>query len=272
VDRLERGAAPAASAAGGLQHALSAAAATDVPQSGLQGAAARARAAERGLAGATDGSGRHARDFYVRHDRPKRLLVRELCRNARRSLQAGRLRPALAAVEARTPPRATQSVPELRSLCAHFQRVPDDRTRIGRYPLWSLLAIVACAHLVGQHYLGSAMVEEKTNEPSGTRQPAAGSPQGSAGGRWQIPVARALFARLDLDGRKVSLDALHTQGETARALVLEHGADYLLTLKGNQPTVLANIERLVDEPGALFPSGLDAARRTRREAQIQHPA
>ncbi len=97
--------------------------------------------------GATDGSGRHARDFYVRHERPKRLFVRELCRHARRSLQAGRLRPALAALEARTPPRATQSVPELRSLCAHFQRVPDYRTRIGRYPLWSLLAIVACAHL-----------------------------------------------------------------------------------------------------------------------------
>ena len=53
----------------------------------------------------------------------------------------------------------------------------------------------------------------------------------SAGGRWQIPVARALFARLDLDGRTVSLDALHTQAETARALVLEHGADYLLTVK-----------------------------------------
>lgn len=247
--------------------------------------------------GATDGSGRHARDFYVRHERPKRLFVRELCRNARRSLQAERLRPALAALEARTPPRATQSVPELRSLCAHFKRVPDYRTRIGRYPLWSLLAIVACAHLAdaprgqkdlaafagrlsqaqraalgirrdpktrrhpvpsqpafhrlfarvetreveqavlafqtqvrgapppeelvvldgkaprhtgghhvlsavsvpGQHYLGSVMVDKKTNE---------------------IPVARELFARLDLDGRKVCLDALHTQSETARALVL----------------------------------------------------
>ena len=36
---------------------------------------------------------------------------------------------------------------------------------------------------------------------------------------------------------KVRLDALHTQDETARALVLEHGADYLLTVKANQPTV-----------------------------------
>jgi hypothetical protein len=279
--------------------------------------------------GATDGCGRHARDFYVRHDRPKRLFVRELCRNARRSLQAGHLRPALAGVEAKTPPRATQSAPELRSLCEHFKRVPDYRGRVGIYPLWSLLAIVACAHLAdaprgqkdlaafagrlsqgqrralgirknlrtgrcpapsqptfcrlyarvdalaiegaaldfqsqvrgapppeelvvldgkaprhtgghhllsavtvpGQHYLGSAMVDQKTNE---------------------IPVARELCERLDLDGRVVSLDALHTQAETARALVLEHGADYLLTVKGNQLGVKGNIERLVPEPPAAF--------------------
>ncbi len=279
--------------------------------------------------GSTDGCGRHARDFYVRHDRPKRLFVRELSKNARRSLQAEHLRPALAAVEARTPARPTQNAPQLRSLCEHFKRVPDYRARIGSYPLWSLLAIVACAHLAdaprgqkdlaafagrlsqaqrsalgirkqrktnrypapsqptfcrlyakvdalsieraaldfqtqargapperelividgkeprhggghqvltavtvpGQHYLGSAMVDEKTNE---------------------IPVARELFARLELDGRTVSLDALHTQQETARALVLEHGADYLFTVKGNQATVHENIKRLVPEPPPAF--------------------
>jgi hypothetical protein len=43
----------------------------------------------------------------------------------------------------------------------------------------------------------------------------------------EIPVARALFARLDLEGRLVGLDALHTQSETARALVQEAGADYI---------------------------------------------
>lgn len=97
--------------------------------------------------GRTDGCGRHARDFYVRHDRPKRLFVRELVKNARRSLQAEQLRPGLAAVEAQCPPRATQRAPELRSLLEHFKSVPDYRARIGRYPLWSLLSIVACAHL-----------------------------------------------------------------------------------------------------------------------------
>lgn len=46
-----------------------------------------------------------------------------------------------------------------------------------------------------QHYLGSALVDTKTNE---------------------IPVARELFHQLDLDGRRVSLDALHTQTQRAR--------------------------------------------------------
>jgi hypothetical protein len=280
--------------------------------------------------GPTDGTGRHARDFYVRHDQPKRLFCRELCKNARRSLQAEHLRPALAAVAARAPARPTQTAPVLQSLCAHFKAVPDYRARIGAYPLWSLLAIIAAAHLAdaprgqkdlaafagrlsqrqrrvlgirpnpatgqypapsqptfcrlyarvdaraieavvlafqrqvrgappaaelivldgkeprhtggqrvltavtvpGQHYLGSAMVADKSNE---------------------IPAARELFTRLDLDGRVVSLDALHTQAETARALVLEHGADYLLTVKGNQPTVRENLERLVPTPPVAFP-------------------
>ena len=68
-----------------------------------------------------------------------------------------------------------------------------------------------------------------------------------------IPVARELFNRLELEERLVSLDALHTQDETARALVLEHGADYLLTVKGNQPTVREQIETLVAAPQGDFP-------------------
>jgi phage protein U len=84
----------------------------------------------------------------------------------------------------------------------------------------------------GQHYLGSEMIADKSNE---------------------IPAARALFARLELDGREVSLDALHTQTETARALVLEHGGDFLLTAKGNQPAVQANIESHVATPPVAFP-------------------
>jgi len=229
--------------------------------------------------GQTEGFGRVRRDFYVEHHKPKRLFARELCRNARRSLQADKLKETLAPVEAKTRPRCTQSPAEIRSLIEYLKSLPDYRRRIGVYPLWTLVAICVLAHLCGaprgqkdlakfakgmskaqrcalgvrqqpeqpkhgggqsvltavsvpsQHYLGSAMVDTKTNE---------------------IPVARELFKKLDLDGRKVSLDALHTQDHTARDLVLQHGADFLLTVKDNQPTVRANIEKLVPALPALF--------------------
>jgi hypothetical protein len=77
-------------------------------------------------------------------------------------------------------------------------------------------AILSAVTVPSQFYLGSARVDTKTNE---------------------IPVARELFGELDLAGRWVALDALHTQDETARQLVMEHGAHYLLTVKDNQPTL-----------------------------------
>lgn len=278
--------------------------------------------------GTTDGFGRVRRDFYVQHNKPKRLFARELSRKARRSLAADRLKPTLAVVEAKTRPRCTQSPSDIRSLVEYLKGLPDYRRRIGIYPLWTLVTLALLAHWCGaprgqkelakfanglsqaqrralgirqqahqkypapsqptfcrmmkhidaeqlekillqaqeqirgpapadelivldgkqprqggghsvltavsvpsQHYLGSAIVDTKTNE---------------------IPVARALFKKLDLDGRRVSLDALHTQDQSARELVLEHGADYLLTVKDNQPTVRANIERLVAAPPVDF--------------------
>ena len=78
-----------------------------------------------------------------------------------------------------------------------------------------------------QHYLGLQIVEDKTNE---------------------ITAARELFNKLDLDGKCVSLDALHTQKQTAAELVLEHGADYFFTVKGNRPNLSAQIKNRVSEP------------------------
>ena len=61
----------------------------------------------------------------------------------------------------------------------------------------------------------------------------------------EIPVARELFARLELDGITVSLEDLHTQQDTARALVLEHGADYLAgTIFSRASTVPSLASRL----------------------------
>lgn len=66
----------------------------------------------------------------------------------------------------------------------------------------------------------------------------------------EIGAARHLIATLDLEHVMVSLDALHTQVETAEA-ILKAGADYALTVKGNQPGLLAQVKAL---PWASIPN------------------
>lgn len=280
--------------------------------------------------GQTDGWGRHRRDYYVKHDKPKRLFVRELGRRARRSLQAEHLKPDLAMVEAQVPPLCTRRIQEIQTLAEHFKRVPEYRNRCESYPLWSLMTLVLLATLCeaprGQKDLEKfarglsqaqrrslgirrnregkypapcqstfcrffkkvtplkveasilAIQEQVRGQPpkeelivldgkepkhgggqavltavTATTQFYLGSQIVEKDKTNEIPVARELFERLDLEGRLVSLDALHTQDETARALVMEHGADYLLTVKDNQPTVHKNIEQLIPAPAADFP-------------------
>lgn len=50
----------------------------------------------------------------------------------------------------------------------------------------------------------------------------------------EIPAGQTLLDRLDLDGTIALMDAMHTQVETARAIVKEGGGDYVLFVKGNQ--------------------------------------
>lgn len=280
--------------------------------------------------GLTDGWGRVRRDYYVKHDKPKRLFVRALRPQSCRSLQAERLKPNLAVVEAKVAPRCTRRAQEIGSIVEHFKKLPEYRERVESYPRYSLAALILLAMLCdaprgqtdlakfagslnqgqrralgirrnpqgkypapsqstfsrffagidprklqetlleiqrlvrgpapkdelvvidgkeprhgsgtsvlsaitvpSQHFLGSALVDQKTNE---------------------IPVAqKELLPALELEGRLVSLDALHTQDETARAVVLEGGADYTLTVKNNQATLRTNIENKVTAPRADFP-------------------
>jgi predicted transposase YbfD/YdcC len=62
-----------------------------------------------------------------------------------------------------------------------------------------------------------------------------------------------LLAPLDLNGAVVTADALHTQHETARYLVEDKGADYLFTVKENQPTLYWTLARLPQR--AFSPGG-----------------
>ena len=89
--------------------------------------------------GLTDGWGRRQRDYYVRHDQPKRLFVRERVKHARRSLQAQHLKPALAPVGKKAGARCYHKSHEIRAITEAFKALPDYRGRV-RSPngLWIL--------------------------------------------------------------------------------------------------------------------------------------
>jgi len=60
----------------------------------------------------------------------------------------------------------------------------------------------------------------------------------------EIPELPRLLQSLPLEGAGVIADALHTQESTARYLVKEKKADYLFTVKDNQPTLKQDIADL----------------------------
>ncbi len=57
----------------------------------------------------------------------------------------------------------------------------------------------------------------------------------------EIAALRALLEDVDIRGRLLTLDALHTTRDTARAIVETHGADYMLSVKGNCPDTFAQL-------------------------------
>jgi hypothetical protein len=79
-------------------------------------------------------------------------------------------------------------------------------------------------------YLGGVMTQTKSNE---------------------IPAARQVLSRLELGGKIVLTDALHTQVETAQLILFEKGGDYLMTVKANQPTLQTTLQNLFEKQ--LFP-------------------
>jgi hypothetical protein len=81
-------------------------------------------------------------------------------------------------------------------------------------------------------WLGTVAVRDKSNE---------------------IPAARAQLAKVELNGKTVLADALHTQVETTQQILFEGGGDYLLTVKENQKALLQTLATLLT-PGKFSPS------------------
>ena len=80
--------------------------------------------------------------------------------------------------------------------------------------------------------LGQVAVDGKSNEIPAVREAAEGVP--------------------DLAGAVLTIDAMHTQHDTAR-VILSRGADYVMTVKANMPTMYQQLKKL---PWARVPAVL----------------
>ena len=103
--------------------------------------------------------------------------------------------------------------------------------------------VAALAHGIGA-VLGQVAVEEKSNE---------------------IPAVRDLLkAFASLASAVITIDAMHTQSDTAQ-VILGRGADYVMTVKANMPTLYRQLKKL---PWAAIPAisdvSTDHGRRARR--------
>lgn len=65
----------------------------------------------------------------------------------------------------------------------------------------------------------------------------------------EVCAARQVLRGQDLVGKTVLTDALHTNEETAKQILFEQGGDYVMTVKGNQPTIQKTLETLFAKQG-----------------------
>jgi hypothetical protein len=69
----------------------------------------------------------------------------------------------------------------------------------------------------------------------------------------EIVAVRQLLAKTEFTDQLLALDSLHTQHETIHQILYDHGADYLVPLKDNQPTIRATAQTLL--PESFSPAG-----------------
>jgi hypothetical protein len=101
------------------------------------------------LLGHTQGHRRVRQDFYLPHDRPKQLWVRELRPGARTVLGGRNLPEPLRAGAAAHPPECLQTPAELARMAEFFAGLSDWRKRRPDFRLHSLVAVSLCAMLCG---------------------------------------------------------------------------------------------------------------------------
>jgi len=147
------------------------------------------------LLGQTQGYGRSRQDYYVAHERPKQLWVRELRAGARTILRGRNLPQDLAALEAGQIPLCPQAPQELAGMMRFFGGLPDWRRRWGDYRLASLVAVVVCAALCGVHRgqrdLAAFAAQLTVAQMQALRFPRRGNPR-----RYRVPKETTFFRLL----------------------------------------------------------------------------
>lgn len=129
--------------------------------------------------------------------------------------------------------RVLQRIPrsEIEPIAVQWQndvlgKVPESDAVVidGKQVCGADLMLVNAIAQPSQRLLGLEQVDSKTNE---------------------IPTARTLIERLDLQGKLTQLDGMHTQHETVHQILYEKGGDYSLILRDNQPTLLKTAQTLL---------------------------
>ena len=110
---------------------------------------------------------------------------------------------------------------------AALQRFAMPRLNLGRAIAIDGKRIRGANRNGGGHHETATLVDHETGAP------LASLAFNDDGG--EIAAVRALLDEVPVEGRVITIDALHTTRDTARIIKQTHGADYLMTVKENAP-------------------------------------
>jgi len=220
--------------------------------------------------GLSAGSGRHARDFYQKHDRPKTLWAIELVKGARQLLADPGPLPAecRAGVNADAV-RATEASPSTcKGLMEVFAQLPDPRARSGRrYPLKQLLGILALGMLCGCRdlqaivLLGQSLGQRQLIALGGWRCKRTNRYEAPSYGAYYNLIGKMERGTRDKHGYRLELIAL-IENKTQR-LVAQQPTDVLSEAEGDKqegeltagrrlPSGLPSLENATVTADAMF--------------------
>lgn len=175
--------------------------------------------------GLTKGYSRHRADFYIPNDRPKKLWVRELRKDAAATLRAPGL-PAecLAGAESDADGAMPIKTKQIETLHEALRRVPDPRAGNSKYHIGAMLSILAMAIFSGHRNL--AQVERFAKRMHMNHRKALALPRRKGGNYRDVPGYIAfynLLKKLDTDAfAKVLTEWLQQySGTLPRALALD---------------------------------------------------